>query len=45
VDSPIKNYARHTHEIKFRIAVTKAEFNKKRALFATNLDLILEETN
>jgi accessory gene regulator protein AgrB len=33
------NGARCIHEIKSKIAVTKAAFNNKRALFATNLDL------
>jgi len=37
--SLITNDARCTHEIKSRIAVTKAASNKKRVLFATKVDL------
>jgi hypothetical protein len=37
--SLITNDARCTHEIKSRIAMKKAAFNKKRDLFATNFDL------
>jgi hypothetical protein len=40
--SVIKNAAaRFTREIKWRIAVTKAKFNKKKALFTNNLGLNL----
>jgi hypothetical protein len=37
--SVITNAARCTREIKSRIATAKAGFNKKRALFASKLDL------
>jgi hypothetical protein len=34
-----KNYARCTREIRSRIAMAKAAFNKKRAPFSSKLDL------
>jgi hypothetical protein len=37
------NYGRCTCEIKSRIAIAKAEFNKKRALFTSTLDLELRK--
>jgi hypothetical protein len=39
--SMLTNDARCTHEIKSRIAMTKAAFNKKKTLFTSKLDLIL----
>jgi hypothetical protein len=36
----ITNGARHTREIKYRIAMAKAAFNKKKILFSSKLDLI-----
>ena len=36
----ITNDARHTSEIKYRIAMAKAAFNKKKTLFSSKLDLI-----
>jgi hypothetical protein len=37
----ITNYASCTRETKSRIAMTKAAFNKKKALFTSELDLNL----
>lgn len=37
-DSMIKNYASCTREIKFRFAMAKAAFNKKKVLFTSKLD-------
>jgi hypothetical protein len=37
----ITNDARCTHEIKSRIVVAKAAFNRKKTLFTSNLDLNL----
>jgi hypothetical protein len=34
----ITNDARCTHEIKFRISMVKAAFNKKKAVFISKLD-------
>jgi hypothetical protein len=39
----LKNNGRSTCEIKFRIAMAKAAFNKKRALFTSTLDLKLRK--
>jgi hypothetical protein len=39
----IINDARCTHEMKSRIAMAKAAFNKKKILFAIKLDLHLRE--
>jgi hypothetical protein len=39
-------YVRYTREIKPRIAMTKAAFNKKRTIFTSKLDInIKEETD
>jgi hypothetical protein len=38
--SMITNYARLIREIKSRIAMAKAAFDNKKALFASKLDLI-----
>jgi len=35
----LTNYGRYTYEIKTRITIAKAAFNKKRALFTSTLDL------
>jgi hypothetical protein len=40
----ITNDARCTREIKSRIAMAKAEFNKKKTLFTSKLDLNLRKT-
>jgi hypothetical protein len=37
----ITNNVRCTHEIKFRIAMAKAAFNRKKTLFTRKLDLNL----
>jgi hypothetical protein len=39
----ITNNARCTHEIKSRIAMAKAAFNKKKVLFTSKLDLNLRK--
>jgi hypothetical protein len=39
----VTNYARCTREIKSRIAMAKAVFNKKKTLFTSKLDLILRK--
>jgi hypothetical protein len=39
----LTNYGRCTCEIKCRIAMAKAAFNKKRALFSSTLDLELRK--
>jgi hypothetical protein len=39
----ITNYARCTREIKSRIAMAKAAFKKKNALFTRKLDLNLQK--
>jgi hypothetical protein len=39
----ITNDARCTREIKFRIALAKVAFNKKKALFTSKLDLNLRK--
>jgi hypothetical protein len=39
----IKNYARCTHEIKFRIAMAKAAFSEKKAPFTSRLYLNLRK--
>jgi hypothetical protein len=39
----ITNHARCTREIKSRIAITKAAFNKKKTLFTGKLDLNLRK--
>ena len=39
MDSMIINDARCTREIKYRIAMEKAAFNKKKNLFTSKLDL------
>ena len=39
LDSMLTNYGRITCEIKSRIAMAKAAFNKKRALFTSTLEL------
>jgi hypothetical protein len=36
--SMITNYTRCAHEIKSRIAMVKAAFNEKKALFTSKLD-------
>jgi hypothetical protein len=41
--SMITNDARCTHEIKSRIAMAKAAFNKKKTLFTSKLDLNLRK--
>jgi hypothetical protein len=41
--SMIINDARRTREIKSRIAMAKAAFNKKKTLFTTKLDLNLRK--
>ena len=41
--SMLTNYGRYTCEIKSRIAMAKAAFNKKRALFTSTLDLKLRK--
>ena len=41
--SMLTNDERYTCGIKFRIAMTKAAFNKKRALFSSTLDLKLRK--
>jgi len=41
----ITNDARCIHEIKSRIAVAKATFNKLKALFTSKLDLKFKEEN
>jgi len=41
--SMLANDGRCTCEIKSRIAMTKAAFNKKRALFSSTLDLKLRK--
>jgi hypothetical protein len=41
--SMITNDARCTHEIKTRIAMAKASFNKKKTLFTSKLDLNLRK--
>jgi len=41
--SMIANYARCTCEIKFRIAMAKAAFNKKKAVFTSKLDINLKK--
>jgi hypothetical protein len=41
--SMITNNARCTREIKSRIAMAKAEFNKKKNLFTSKLNLILRK--
>jgi hypothetical protein len=41
--SMLTNDGRHTCAIKYRIAVAKAAFNKKRALFMSRLDLELRK--
>jgi hypothetical protein len=41
-DKTITNYARCTHEIKSRLAMGKAAFNKK-TLFGSKLDLTLRK--
>jgi hypothetical protein len=43
LDSILTNGERYTCEIKCRIAMAKAAFNKKRALFAGTLDLELRK--
>jgi hypothetical protein len=43
LSSKIKNYARCRGEIKFRIAMAKAAFNKKKTLFTTKLYLNLRK--
>jgi hypothetical protein len=39
--SLITNYARYEHEIKSSIVMTKAAFNKKRAVFTSKVELNL----
>jgi hypothetical protein len=41
--SMLTNYGRCTCEIKSRIAMAKAAFNKKRALFTSKMDLELRK--
>jgi hypothetical protein len=41
--SILTNDGRCTHEIKFRIAIAKAAFNKKKILFTSKLDLKLRK--
>ena len=41
--SILRNNGRCTYEIKCRIAMAKAAFNKKRTLFASTLDLELKK--
>jgi len=43
--SVLTNNGRCTCEIKSRITMAKAAFNKKRALFTSTLDLNEEQTN
>ena len=43
LDSMATNDARYTREIKFRIAMAKAAFNKKKNLFTSTADLNLRE--
>jgi hypothetical protein len=43
LDSILTNYGRCTCEIKCRIAMAKAAFNKKRTLFTNTLDLELRK--
>ena len=39
----IRNDARRTREIKFRIAITKAAFSRKKTIFTCKLDLNLRK--
>jgi hypothetical protein len=39
----IANYARCTCEIKFKIAMTEAAFNKKKTVFTSKLDINLKK--
>jgi hypothetical protein len=39
----LTNFGRYTCEIKCRIAIKKAAFNKKKNLFTSTLDLNLRE--
>jgi hypothetical protein len=39
----LTNDGRYTCEIKSRIAMAKTEFNKKRALFSSNMDFELRK--
>jgi hypothetical protein len=39
----IRNKERRTHEIKFRITMTKAEFNRKKILFTSKFNLNLSK--
>jgi hypothetical protein len=39
--STITNDARYTTEIKYRIAIVRTEFNRKKYLFTSKLDLNL----
>jgi hypothetical protein len=41
--SMITNYAKCTHEIKSRIDMAKAVFNRKMALFTSKLDINLKQ--
>jgi len=43
LDRILTNDGRCTCEIKYRIAMAKAAFNKKRALFTSTLDLKLRK--
>jgi len=43
LDNTITNDGKCTREIKSRIAMAKAAFNKKRFLFTSNLDLLLRK--
>ena len=43
LDSILTNDGRCTCEIKFKIAMSKAAFNKKKALFTSTLDLELRK--
>jgi hypothetical protein len=39
----LTSYERYTCEIKSRIAMAKAAFNKQRAIFTSNMDLVLRK--
>jgi len=41
--SMLRNNGRYTCEIKYKIAMAKAAFSKKRALFTSTLDLELRK--
>jgi hypothetical protein len=45
LSSILTNNGRSTREIKFRITMAKAAFNKKKTLFTNKLDLIFWKKN